>query len=68
MTTAMTTAQLAELVTGHLTEHRPTGTGVPCSLTVKSLDQQEARVQLATFGLTDTAAGLLAWADDLEPR
>jgi hypothetical protein len=57
----MTTAQLADLVTGHLVEH---GLPEPASLhlTVHAPDQQEARVQLRTATLAGTAAGLLAWA------
>lgn len=62
MTTTMTTAQVAGLVTGHLAEH---GLPEPVSvhLSVKVLDQQEARVQVDSLGLADTAGVLLAWAN-----
>lgn len=58
----MTTAQLAYLVTGHMTTH---GLPEPASLDliVSTVDEQEVRVHLRTYRLMDTAAGLLAWAN-----
>lgn len=60
MNTSMTIAQLAELVTGHIAEHR---LPEPASLhlTVSTVDEPQARVQLRAFGLAHTAAGLLSW-------
>jgi hypothetical protein len=60
----MTTAQVAELVTGHLTEHH---LPEPASLylAVPHLDQPETRIQIDSTILTDTAAVLLTWANTL---
>ena len=57
--TSMTTAQLAQLVTGHIAAH---GLPEPVSVTL-SLDQQDVRVQLDAHALTETATGLLVWAN-----
>ena len=61
MSGVLSTAQLADLVTGHMAAH---GLPEPASLhlVAHTVDQQEASVQLRTSGLADTAAGLLAWA------
>jgi hypothetical protein len=62
MNAPMTTAQLAELVLGHMAEH---GLPEPASvhLGVSALDQQEVRIQLRSVSSADTAAGLLIWAN-----
>ncbi len=64
MTTRMGTAQVAGLVVGHLVQHR---LPEPASLhlTTNTLDQAEARVQVHSASLTDTAGLLLAWANTL---
>jgi hypothetical protein len=58
----MTTAQLAELITSHITQH---GLPEPASLnlTVHAMQHQQVQVQLRTHDLADAAAGLLAWAN-----
>lgn len=62
MTTPMTTAQLAELVTSHITKHHlPEPASL--SLTVHTPERQQVCVQLRSHGLADTATGLLAWAN-----
>jgi len=60
----MSTAQVAELVVGHLVEHE---LPEPASLhlTTNTLDQAEARVQVHSSSLTRTAQLLLAWANTL---
>jgi hypothetical protein len=60
----MSTAQVAELVVGHLIQH---GLPEPTSLylTTNTLEQAEARVQVHNSSLTHTAGLLLAWANTL---
>jgi hypothetical protein len=64
MTGTMNTAQVAELVVGHLVQHQ---LPEPASLhlTTNTLDQAEARVQVHSSSLTSTARLLLAWANTL---
>jgi hypothetical protein len=64
MTGRMSTAQVAELVVGHLVQHRlPEPTSL--HLTTNTLGQAEARVQVHNSSLTRTAGLLLAWANTL---
>jgi hypothetical protein len=60
----MSTAQVAGLVVGHLVQHQ---LPEPASLhlTTNTLDQAEARVQVHSASLADTAGLLLAWANTL---
>jgi len=60
----MNTTQVAELVVGHLVQHR---LPEPASLhlTTNTVDQAEARVQVHSSSLTSTARLLLAWANTL---
>jgi hypothetical protein len=64
MTGTMNTAQVAELVIGHLVQHQLLE---PASLhlTTSTLDQAEARVQIHSSSLRHTARLLLAWANTL---
>jgi hypothetical protein len=64
MTGTMSTAQVAELVVGHLVQHQ---LPEPASLhlTTNTLDQAEARVQVHSSSLAHTAGLLLAWANTL---
>lgn len=58
-----TTAQVAELVTGHMARH---ALPEPASLLiVNGLDEYAARVQVHTGELAETAAVLLRWANSL---
>ena len=64
MTSPMSTAQVAELVVGHLVQHElPEPASL--NLTTNALDQAEARVQVHSSSLTRTARLLLAWANTL---
>jgi hypothetical protein len=60
MTTTMTVAQLADMVTGHITEH---DLPEPFSLDLTTkLDQPQANVQVDGRALASTARTLLDWA------
>jgi hypothetical protein len=64
MTDTINTAQLAELVVGHLVQHQlPEPTSL--HLSTNTLDRAEARVQVHSNSLTYTARLLLAWANTL---
>jgi hypothetical protein len=64
MTTTMSTAQVAKLVVGHLVQHDlPEPTSL--HLTTNTLDKAEARVQVHSNSLANTARLLLAWANTL---
>jgi hypothetical protein len=60
-TTTMSTAQVAELVTGHITGH---GLPEPVSLLLimATFDRPDVRVQVDHLDLASTAATLLGWA------
>jgi hypothetical protein len=64
MTSTMTTAQVATLMAGHLVQHQ---LPEPASLhlTRNTRDQAEARVQVHSRSLTQTARLLVAWANTL---
>jgi hypothetical protein len=64
MTITMTTAQVAGLVVRHLVQH---DLPEPASLhlTTDTHDQAEARVQVRSTSLADTARLLLVWANTL---